>query len=280
MAIKKSTTALAWAFAAGLIATPAFAGDDGFYHPSYGDLAYPIVTFSGGELTNGAREGYSGIYYGFNRDLGQDGWIGRIYGSIGDYDYDYGPGQGPFGNGPGSVDGDYWTGDIMFGYLWVRNGFDFSVLVGAEYYDRESVTVDPNPNFNGRDDEDEFGFKVVADIESNDLSNSPLYFALGGSYSTAFDNYYSLARVGYSFDRFTIGPEAWALGDDSGDAQRLGGFLKLDFEIGTVATTIIGSGGYQFADDGFAGEFGEEGGYATIEFRMALGERRRGLPLK
>jgi len=263
--------ALATALGACLVSSPAFAGDDF----ADAEVAYSIVTISGGELTNGAREGYSGAYYSFNRDFSRDGFIGRIYGSVGRYDFEY-----DAGGQNGTVDGDYWSGDVMFGYQWVRNGLDFSVLLGGDYQDREAVLVDPvDPINSGRYKDDEFGFKVLAEVESNGNGNSPIYFNLGGSYSTAFDTYYALGRLGYSFDHLTIGPEAWALGDDSGDAQRLGGFAMLDFDLGTTASTITVSGGYQFAEDGYAGEFGEEGGYVTVEFSMALGEHRS-VPLK
>lgn len=261
---------LAWGLGVVMTSAPALAGDD---YNDYNNTTYSIVTTSGGEVTNGAWEAYSGAYFAFNRDFSRDGWIGRIYGSAGRYDYE-------FTDGPDyvTVDGNYWNADVMFGYLWVRGGLDFSVLLGADFQERRAVAVVTDPFFSGREREDEFGFKVAADLETNGEGNSPLYLALGGSYSTAFESYYALGRIGYSFDRFTIGPEAWVMGDDSGDAQRLGGFLKLDHEIGTVASRITVSGGYQFADEGFAGEFGSEGGYATIELTLALGETRG--PLK
>lgn len=261
---------LAWGLGAWVASAPALADD---FEPS-SDTTYSIVTTSGGEVTNGAWEGYSGAYFAFNRDFSRDGWIGRIYGAAGRYDDELRDGPDYL-----TVDGDYWNGDVMFGYLWVRGGIDFTVLLGADYQDRKAVVVSSNPLFSGREQEDEFGFKVAADLETNGEGNSPLYLSLGGSYSTAFETYYALGRIGYNFDRFTFGPEVWALGDDSGDAQRLGGFLKLDHEIGTVASKITVSGGYQFADNGFAGEFGSEGGYATIELSFALGENRSS-PLK
>lgn len=260
---------IAFGFGACVASIPALAQED--YESS--DVAYSIVTTSGGEVTNGAWEGYSGAYFAFNRDFSRDGWIGRIYGAAGRYDHEFNTDLDHV-----TVDGDYWNGDVMFGYLWVRGGLDFAVLLGGDFQERKSVWVSMDPLFSGRERDDEFGFKVAADLETNGEDDSPFYVSLGGSYSTAFDTYYALGRVGYNFDRFTIGPEAWALGDDSGDAQRLGGFLKLNYELGTVASAITVSGGYQFTDDGFAGEFGAEGGYATLELSLALGEPRG--PLK
>lgn len=271
MCRSKLAAASAWALGACIMSNSVFAGDG--YNP-FDNVTYSIVTISGGEFSNGAQEGYSGAYFAFNRDFSRDGVIGRIYGSFGRYDHEFDDGYDHV-----NVDGEYWSGDLMIGYLWVRGGLDFSVLVGGDYQGRKAVALSTDPFLSDRDREDEFGFKVFADIESNGNGNSPIYFNLGGSYSTAFDTYYALGRLGYRFDdRFTLGPEAWALGDDSGDVQRVGGFVNLDFEMGTVAGMITVSGGYQFSDQSFAGEFGEEGGYATVELRMALGEHRS--PLK
>lgn len=271
LSTKKCVAAtLAWGFGVLAMSASALAGDD---YDTSSNTTYSIVTTSGGEVTNGAWEGYSGAYFSFNRDFSRDGWIGRIYGAGGRYDYE-------FNDGPDyvTVDGTYWNADVMFGYLWVRGGLDFAVLLGGDFQERRAVAVSTDPFFSGREREDEFGFKVAADLETNGEDNSPIYVSLGGSYSTAFDTYYALGRVGYNFDGFTLGPEAWAMGDDSGDAQRVGGFLMFDREIGTVYSRITVSGGYQFADDGFAGEFGSEGGYAAIELSLALGETRG--PLK
>lgn len=280
----KFAAALASVFGVcGALATPGLAADlnggHGDYSPyadSNGNITYSIVSVSGGEITNGAWESYTGAYYAFNRDFGRDGFFGRIYGSVGGYEYD-----NSFGPFTEKVDGDYWTGDVMFGYLWVRGGLDIAVMLGGEYQERKRTDLFEfgGPfGFGFRDEDHEWGFKVGASIETNGNDNRPIYLALDGTYSTAFETYYAMGRLGYDFGRFTFGPEAWALGDDSGDAQRVGAFLKLDFDMGTVSSTIIASGGYQFADDGFAGEFGEEGGYGTLEFRMALGEYRA--PLK
>jgi hypothetical protein len=259
-------------------------GSKGGYSPyvdANGDVVYSLVTVSGGEITNGAWESYSGAYFSFNRDFNRDGFFGRIYGSYGSYEDST---AFTFEGDPGRlhVDGDYWTGDLMLGYMWVRGGMDISLMLGAEYQERKSTVmgfVAGLPvGFGFRDKDHEWGLKVGASIETNGNDNRPIYFALEGTYSTAFESYYALGRLGYDFGRFTFGPEVWALGDDSGDAQRVGGFLKVEIPFGTTYSTIIGSGGYQFANEGIAGEFGAEGAYATVELRTAFGESRA--PLK
>ncbi len=294
MAMPKLKFALALAATLGVgaaLSMPAQAADlggsKGDYTPyvdSNGDVVYSVVTVSGGEITNGAWESYTGAYFSFNRDFNRDGFFGRIYGSYGSYE-DSTRGfldEDPPVPGRLRVDGDYWTGDLMLGYMWVRGGLDIAVMFGGEYQKRKATAIFfPDGEvlgIGGRATDNEWGFKVGASIETNGNDNRPIYFALEGTYSTAFESYYALGRLGYDFGRFTFGPEVWALGDDSGDAQRVGGFLKVDIPFGTTYSTLIGSAGYQFANEGIAGEFGAEGGYATVELRTAFGENRA--PLK
>ena len=95
--------------------------------------------------------------------------------------------------------------------------------------------------------------------------------ALNGSYSTAFDTYYVLGRVGRTFGRFTVGPEAWALGDITGDAQRLGAFLSMEIPMGHTTGTLTFSAGRQFGDELLAGKGFDDGAYGTVNFRMPFG---------
>ena len=237
---------------------------------SVADTTYSTVAISGVDVSRNADYYYSGIYYALNRDLSRDGFLVRVLGVRGFYEYDRGP-FGPFDNV--GIDANYWVGDAMIGYQWVRGGVDVSALIGVEYQDHNlSFPGDPDNPLQGS----EVGFKVAADIESNGNDNSPWYFALGGSYSTAFDSYYALGRIGHKFGRFTIGPEAWALGDVSGDAQRLGGFVAFEVKLGDTLGNISFSAGHQFADgdenDGFleGGRNFSEGGYATAKFSLAF----------
>jgi hypothetical protein len=261
-------------------------GSKGGYSPyvdANGDVVYSLVTVSGGEITNGAWESYSGAYFSFNRDFNRDGFFGRIYGSYGSYEDSTRLEFEDEGMGRLRVDGDYWTGDLMLGYMWVRGGLDIAVMFGGEYQKRKATAIfypDEEVPFGlgARGTDNEWGFKVGASIETNGNDNRPIYFALEGTYSTAFESYYALGRLGYDFGRFTFGPEVWALGDDSGDAQRVGGFMKVEIPFGTTYSTVIGSAGYQFSNESFAGEFGAKGAYATVELRTAFGESRA--PLK
>ena len=229
------------------------------------DTTYSTVAISGVDVSRNADYYYSGVYYALNRDLSRDGFLVRVLGVRGFYEYDL------FDAGVIDVHANYWVGDAMIGYQWVRGGVDVAALIGVEYQDH-SLSL---PDFTNPLQGSEVGFKVAADIESNGNDNSPWYFALGGSYSTAFDSYYALGRIGHKFGRFTVGPEAWALGDVSGDAQRLGGFVAWDVKLGDTLGNISFSVGHQFSDgdDGSSIEGGrnfDEGTYATAKFSLAF----------
>ena len=265
--IRASRTAvLAIAVMFGANSSPA---DAESYEPA-DDLVYPLVIVSGIEVADQAYETYTGLFYAFNGDLDREGFVLRVLGSFGDFEYHV---EGK------KIDADYWQGDVMLGYQWVRGGIDIGAYIGVDYQDYDLTLDDITSDLRG----DEFGFKVALDLESNGNDNSPIYLAIYGDYSTAFDSYHALARIGYNFGRFTLGPEVWLLGDDSGDAQRLGGFLKFDLpELGTVSGELLLSAGYQFVDDSdndMSGNFGEEGAYATINFKTAFG-RQYPAPLK
>jgi hypothetical protein len=246
-------TALAWTLGVcATLSTPAIAGGP------VDEPVYRSVIVSGADMTQNADEAYTGAYYAFNGDLSREGFILRLFGTRGFYDY-----------GNNTNDGNYWQGDLMVGYQWIRGRVDVGVYVGVDYIDYDLAIPDPSNQLQGS----ETGFKVALDIESNDRSNSPLYVALNGSYSTAFDTYYALARVGRTFGRFTIGPEAWALGDVTGDAQRLGAFVSLEIPMGYTTGTLTLSAGHQFGDEVVTSKGFDDGMYGTVNFRMPIGGR-------
>ena len=102
------------------------------------------------------------------------------------------------------------------------------------------------------------------------------YFSLEGYYSTAFDTYWSRARVGMNLGRFIIGPEAGADGNEGYDAQRLGAFamFKLDMFGTRNPAELTIHGGYQFVDDdngsSVASTSGGEGAYAGFNLSFAF----------
>ena len=224
------------------------------------ELAYPIAVISGMDFADRTSEGHSGVYYALNGDLARSGAIFRIFGTMGSYDYD-----GVFGK----IDSDYWIGDAMIGYQIVQGRWDLGILVGVEHQDHELTPDDLTNRLRGS----ETGFKVVADLETNASNDTPLYFALRGSYSTAFESYYGLGRIGFRTPSFVVGPEAWAFGDVEGNSQRLGGFLKFDLPmLGTTTTEVTLSAGYQWNDNSSGRYSGvDDGLYTTLKFITSFG---------
>jgi hypothetical protein len=103
------------------------------------------------------------------------------------------------------------------------------------------------------------GFKAAGDVTLG--HNQPLFLNLAGSYSTAFDTYWSRLRVGYKIDRITIGPEALLLGNEGSDARRIGGFAQMRVDKTPIEITL--SAGQHTNDKGgiFANK---EGAYASL----------------
>ena len=228
-----------------------------------GETIYPYVLFSGVDFVKNASEGYVGGMVSLNGDLDTDGFLMRVLGTRGWFEYDRSIPQ---------ADADYWQADVMVGYQIIRNAVTYTGYVGVEYQEYDLSPDDPTAQLRG----DEFGFKAAWDIETERYFKRPFYAAVRGSYSTSFDTYYTIARLGLNVDRFAIGPEAWVMGDASGDASRVGGFVLTDLSLGGSSIgTLSVSGGYQFVDNAdhpTGDNFGEEGAYGTVKFTMAFGE--------
>ena len=98
------------------------------------------------------------------------------------------------------------------------------------------------------------GLKLV--VESW-LDVSPLWFlSADAAYGTAFQQYWSLARVGRRFGpRLSLGLEGGALGNEEYDAGRGGGFVRADLRA--VELTLSG---------GFTGNYLEDepSGYVSL----------------
>jgi len=218
------------------------------------------VTFSGADWSNRASYFYSGAIYALNRDLGRDGVVLRGFAGVPQYEYRKDDVIG------GWVDGDGVQGDLMIGYMWQREHVTFSTYVGIDYQKYDLTPDDPSSKVNGT----EVGFKVAADLAS--AYEAPLYWNLHGSYSTAFNSYWTRARVGYNSGRFIIGPEAIAMGNDGFDAHRVGGFATIRIPLSSAVTgEISGHLGYQFVDkDKGSNSSGGEGTHGGIGFALVF----------
>jgi len=262
-----------WMLAAALISLPIAAKADGM--PGVvvqDDTVYSRMTYSGLDVSKNSWESYSGIIFALNRDLSRDGFMLRLQGSYGQYDYENGTHH----------DVDLWQGDVMIGYQKVRDRVEVALYAGVDVLDHDVSPVDPSNSVSGS----ETGFKVAGYVESRTTDvNLPYYFLLDGAYSTAFDTYYALGRLGLNRSGTIFGVEGWLLGDEDWDAQRLGGFVQWERNLRPdLLAQLTLSAGYQFADadPGCGGRCAAdwEGAYATVNFSLFFGDHRRREPLK
>jgi hypothetical protein len=209
------------------------------------------VWYGGYDVVKGARYVYDGILVALNGDLGKDGFAIRAYGARVDFDLDPGDGRG-------------YQADIMLGYLFNFRDLSASVFVGPDWQNIKLSPDDPTAEVRGT----EFGVRVSADLATAD--KLPYYLNLSGSYSSAFNTYWSRLRLGLNRQALTFGPEFIAMGNDSFDAQRVGGFAKFKLPlIPQRSFEVTVSAGHQFVSgsgNGTEGTGGSEGTYGAIGF--------------
>lgn len=247
-------------------------GLKGDYTPTYSH-----IFFSGGEVAKNSWEGYYGTIWALNRDLSKEGVLFRSQGSYGRYDYRENCPAG--GCGPTPLlehDGKSWQGDVMVGYQWVRDRLEIALYAGVDFQNHKISPLDQFNPVSGN----ETGFKVAGDIETKTRElNLQHYFLLEGAYSTAFDTYYAIGRLGINRGGTIFGIEGWLLGDETGKAQRVGGFVNFERTLRPdLLAELTLSAGYQFVDDDgkLCGSFfGSEGGYAAMNLSFKFGDRGR-----
>jgi Cellulose biosynthesis protein BcsS len=213
------------------------------------------VWFSGYDAVTGSRYVYDGLVVALNGDLGKDGFAVRLFGARADWDQDPGSGRG-------------YQADLMLGYMFSVRQLSASFFVGPDWQNIKSRPDDPTAEVRGT----EFGVRVAADVST--AEKLPYYLNLSGSYSTAFNTYWTRLRLGAVRDRLTFGPEVIAMGNDSFDAQRVGAFAKFKLPIAGRSWEITISGGHQFVggsgggsgSEGATGQGGGEGTYGAIGF--------------
>jgi hypothetical protein len=271
--------------AAVLLWAPVTASADGMTRTapvmdSYYGPVYSHTIFTGGEVARDSWEGYLGSTWALNRDLSKEGVLFRTMGTYGRYNYDENCVLGTCPSGPQNIDGRMWQGDVMVGYQWVRSTFDVGVYAGVDFVNHRLSPNDLDNPVRGHDT----GFKIALDLESHRHTGLPYFYSLEGAYSTAFDTYFLLGRLGLNRNSHIFGVEGWLLGDETGDAQRLGAFLSFDRPLRPdLLAEISLSAGYQFVDE--AGRlctsfFGSEGGYGTLNISFHFGGAAPARPMK
>jgi len=207
------------------------------------------VWYGGYDVVKGARYVYDGLLVALNGDLGKDGFAIRVYGARVDFDQNPGEGRG-------------YQADFMVGYLFNIRDISGSIFVGPDWQNIKLSPDDPTAEVRGT----EFGVRVAADLRT--AEKLPYFVNLSGSYSSAFNSYWSRLRMGAKLSGVTLGPEVIALGNESFDAQRVGAFAT--FKLPRTSIEITFSGGHQFvsgSDGGTTGGTGgAEGTYGAIGF--------------
>ena len=208
-----------------------------------------LELFTGLEATDNAISGYLGAGYAFGKGLYESGWRLRVVGSLGAYDY-----QGTlFGHGSDlatTFDGESTFGAALLGYQFRADTLFLKFFSGIEGENQDISPRDPENSVQGS----AVGARFVAESW---YEFSPLWFAsLDAAYGTAFQQYWSRARLGYRVrPRLALGIEGGALGNEEYDAGRGGGFAK--FNVRMMEITLSG---------GFSGNYLEDepSGYMSL----------------
>jgi hypothetical protein len=209
------------------------------------------VFWTGIDKSVGAFAEYSGFITALNGDISADGFLIRADGLY-----------------VHTNDGQVWDGSPLVGYQVVRNGVTFSGFAGPDFRKLPDSNITTVRGY-------ETGFKVRGSVETDDAAQ--FVGNIHAEYSTAFESYWTRARVGYNLKGFLIGPEGTLVGNDSFRAQRAGAFLTIPLAELGHSTELTVAGGYQWVK-GFdstilgsptiipASTVGQSGGYVTAGF--------------
>jgi Cellulose biosynthesis protein BcsS len=201
----------------------------------YGNLYFGVDWTSHRSLA-----GYMGVLYAPN-GMEQSGLRLSAFGLTGSYRYQ---------SDTEAFRGRFVSTDALVGWSHVFNSGALTLAVGVNYQDHRVTPFDPANTVQGS----KTGFKVQGDLWVNP-SPRTLVFLLG-SYSTAFDTYYGIGRLGYDFTGAGVffGPEVGGQGNDRTDQFRLGTHVS-GIALGAAKLGVSG---------GWMRERGEGGGwYAT-----------------
>jgi hypothetical protein len=204
-----------------------------------------LNAFTGFTAAPDSYYGEAGAVFALNKNLNTDGWLFRIKGGAGHYRYNRAPGL--------VQDVTFEAGDVMIGYQTFFGMTRLSGYVGANVENHDNS--DPLAVVAGT----KVGVKGQGEIYAP--LNDRVYFFGLGTYSTAFNTYYTQAKFGYRvLNWVAIGPEAQALGNQRFDDVRLGPFVA--FDLNPQAQLIL-SGGYSWDDrrNSLNNESGAYGGF-------------------
>jgi hypothetical protein len=177
----------------------------------------PTEYFTGFEVSDNYASGYVGAGYAFGKaGYAAPGFRLRAVGAYGRYDY-----QGSlFLDGaaqPTTFDGQDAFAAALIGYEFRPGRLIVKLFAGIEGEDQHIVPHDPNNSVQGS----ALGLRLQAESWLDLSARS--FFSVDASYGTAFQDYWSLARLGYRLTpRFSLGLEGGALGNEEYAAGRGG----------------------------------------------------------
>ena len=217
--------------------------------------AESTLIFTGGSFTEDSYYTYLGGTHAINGDIKKDGFLIRFSGAYGEYEY----------GRPSTTDvnGDVAAADAMLGYQVFSGAHRFTLYVGGDYQDHDLSPLDTLNPVRGN----EFGLKGQAEAILTLAESTKL--DLAGSYSGAFDSYWSKAQLGQSLNSLMdcscdvkVGPELTFLGSESYDQQRYGAFVK-DIALGQAS--LGASAGYAHTEGR-----GEDGAYGEVTLSITF----------
>jgi len=174
----------------------------------YGNLYFGVDWTSHRSLA-----GYMGVLYAPD-GMHQSGLRLSAFGLLGRYRYHGGDAE--------EFRGKFASVDAMVGWSHVFEAGAATLAIGANHQDQRVRPSDPGNPVQGS----KTGFKVQGDVWVNPTQHTLVY--LLGSYSTAFDTYYGIGRLGYDFigSGVFFGPEVGGQGNDRTDQLRVGAHLS------------------------------------------------------
>ena len=194
--------------------------------------------FTGLEASDNYTSGYVGGGYAFGKGLYAPGLRLRAVGAYGRYDYD-----GALFDGRDyaatTFDGRVGYAAALIGYQFRPGAMTIKLFAGVEVEDQDVTPHDPNNAVQGT----EVGLKLLAETW---YDIAPRWFmSADGAYGTAFQDYWSLMRVGFRVrPRLSLGLEGGALGNEEYDAGRGGGFVRVNLRQLEVTLSGGFSGNY------------------------------------
>ena len=166
-----------------------------------------VNVFTGFSVSPDSYFGDVGAVFAFNHNLYADGWLFRIRGGAGHYDYDRAPGF--------EQSASYQVGEFMIGYQTFWGATRLSGYIGPNFH--HTSNSDPFANVHG----DKWGVKVQGEIFTP--LGDTAYLLLLANASSVWSSYYILGKLGYNLSPgIAVGPELAFLGNDRFDAVRFG----------------------------------------------------------